>query len=217
MKGGEIMKKICLLLILCVAFVFAFDVWWYRGPDDWVLQTGNTARCRKIGTGDNIAVDTTKPVNTITLYNEAKVGQWISYSFTGGTTITHYVRRPGTFAGIGPVLDFESNGLVSVDFNNFNDLTQVGASDIPIYYYLDDAGAISNPGDIDEDDWKDVANLNSMEPIEDNDLTLTLWQKIIVGNMGKPGTYQDADGATITLTLTEQANWIDAAGNFNLP
>ncbi len=210
------MKKICLLLILCVAFVFAFDVWWWNGSD-WVLQSGNTARCLKIGTGDDISVDTTKPANTIVLYNEAEVGQWISYSFTGGTTITHYVRRPGTFAGIGPELHFESNGIVSVDFNDFNDLTKTGASDIPISYYLDDGtNAINDPGDIDEDDWVDVLTLNGMTPMEDNDLTLTLWQKIEVENTAKPGTYEDADGATITLTLTEQADWIDDDGNFNL-
>jgi len=207
------LKKTILLLVLVAAFAFAgeLDVWWFRGTDDWVAQTGATARCRKFGTGDAISVDTTMPINTIGIENYAEVGQWITYGLTGGDVMTHYVRRPGTFAGKAFVLNWASNGIVSVDFDGFADLTKTDAADITMEYAFDD-GTWDDPSDI--SDWTTASGLNVLTPIEDDALTMHFWQKITVGNMGKPGEYEDAGGATITLTLDEQATWIDAAGNY---
>ncbi len=223
MKGGEIMKKIILLLVVVTAIAFAaeLDTWW-DNSGSWVLQTGTKARCRTAVSGTAISgLDTTMKVNPIALQTKADVGQWITYSLSGGDVITHYVRKPGTFAGKAQVLTYTSNGIVAVTFTGFEDLTK-GSDNIAISYAIDSingTGAWADPSAAGV--WKNVTQLNAYTAsgsigVEDS---LKFWQKIVVPNMGRPGLYQDADGATITLTLSEQATWIQTNGNFatNLP
>lgn len=210
MKGGEIMKRITLLLVLIITLSLAAElpVWWFRGTDDWVEQTGsNTARCRKFGE-NAIAADTTNIVeNVIDIDNYADVGQWMYFAVTGGTDITHYVRRPGIFVGKAFGLDIASNADVTMDFDGFANLTK-DADAIPIMYAYDE-GTWDDPSDISNDDWLTPSGLNSLTAVTiEEPTTYQFWQKITVANMAKRGIYKN-ENATITLTLQDQADWID--------
>jgi len=129
-----------------------------------------------------------------------------------GNKVLDIVRKPGTFAGVGPTIFLRSNYNLSLTFAGFENLVKIGdpTQTIPKYYAIQPT-TINNPTQIASGDWISATNLNTTTiPINATGGTYrVLWEKIVVSDQNTACEYEDPAGSTIIINVVAMERWID--------
>lgn len=142
----------------------------------------------------------------------ASVAQWCDW-FVSGTEWSWLVRKPGDYCGDCISFSVKSNGNVSFNFSNFENLVSnlsLGDTEIEIYY----AQGGQTPPDPTTGGWVSAADLNNLHPVIEETrsmhvdyTTFKLWNWIHVETCNSACEY--TDDAYVTVVLAEQKAWID--------
>jgi len=130
----------------------------------------------------------------------ASVAQWALISLNA-TDIEWRVLKPGDYYIDGIQATLQSNGDLFVDYAGFQNLVNEDGDVLETYYALA-PGAWVTADALNEDDDL-VEESMSHEPV-----TFNLYNRIVVGGCDSACEYEDPDGATITVTLEEQKEWL---------
>ena len=141
-------------------------------------------------------------VRTIPVNISASIAQWAELSLSA-TKIEWQVLKPGKYYIKGIQATLQSNGDLYVEYAGFEDLVNDDPKPdvIPTYYAC-------SPGE-----WISASELNDHGDLVDELEThcpfgFTLYNKIEVDGCKSACEYVDPNGATITVTLAEQKDWI---------
>jgi len=130
----------------------------------------------------------------------ASIAQWALISLNA-TDIEWRVLKPGDYYIDGIQATLQSNGDLYVDYEGFEDLVNEDGDVLETYYALA-PGAWVTASALNADDDR-VEESMSHEPV-----TFNLYNRIVVGGCDSACEYEDLDGATITVTLEEQKEWL---------
>lgn len=130
-----------------------------------------------------------------------------------GNKILDIVRKPGTFAGVGPTIFLRSRHNLTLTFAGFENLQKIGdPSQTILKYYALVPTTVTNPTQIAPNEWISATNLNSTTiPINNptNGVYRKLWEKIVVSDNNTACEYQDPGGSTIIINAVAMDRWID--------
>lgn len=139
----------------------------------------------------------------------ASIAQWARISLNA-TDIVWRVLKPGDYYIDGIQATLQSNGDLYVDYEGFEDLVNGEGDELDTYYAFSPGQTPVPPG---MGDWVAAADLNKdddliQENMAHNEVAFTLYNRIIVGQCDNACEYEDPNGATITVVLREQKDWI---------
>jgi len=144
---------------------------------------------------------------TITVNVSASVAQWVDVCLSA-TTIQWWVLKPGTYwvdcmDGV-----LFSNGDVAITFAGFEDLENSEGDIIETWYAKQELFPHHDWFPV----WVSAENLDGTYTIEENETChcymWKLFNSIGVKLCDSAGEYSDPDGATITVNLMEQQEWV---------
>jgi hypothetical protein len=164
----------------------------------------------------------------IQLTTEAQVAQWLDWQMSG-TKWSWFVRKPGDYYTNCISASVKSNGNVAISFAGFANLAYQNNPESPDYNGLEGVNqSIATWYGVSEDElgpqgetfqgWYSAAQLNEESALLPdsarlhNGWTFKLWNRIDVVNCNSAGTYRNT--GVITLTVLNQLDWIDEAGNY---
>lgn len=142
---------------------------------------------------------------------EAQIAQWVKWNING-TKWTWFVRKPGTYFADCISFSVQSNGDITIDFEDFASPTYATGTSvnpyIDVWYTFGEKSE-----DVAFGTWYSPSELNNLTAIipDSSDLhngwTTKLWSKIKVVECNSASTYRDT--GKITLTLANQKPWIN--------
>lgn len=212
------MNKIIFLLVTLVVIATSQPAWveqecWFEfPPGTWNSQTGSpTARCRKFLLYNPNGDSCNQQQWTIPFKDSLSLAQWIEWTITGNRVLD-LVRKPGTFAGLGPVLSVKSNEAIYMTFSGFENLVKIDdpTQIIPKYYAITPT-TTTNPVDVTQ--WIAAPDMNTanipITGVVGGPALRRIWEKIVVSDVNTACEYEDPAGSIIMLNLTVMKPWID--------
>ena len=196
------MFKKALILIAFIAF-FSLTFAWTQKPswrlvgNQWHWDQTNAQFYIK----DTAFGNETRMPDTITCFDSLYLPQWIDW-FTEATKAKWNIIRPGTYAGMGPVVTLNSNASVTVTVSG---LLRYHDS-IPRYFGLTTATA-NHPDSVTT--WYEEDSCNGSQTFEPDDLPLSarIWSKVVIDEDAQGGEY--SDDVTVEIDLVSYNKWIE--------